>query len=182
MQESTKNEVYSWIKTLVFALIIAFLCRSFLFSPSTVYGESMSPTFQDKDRVLISKISEINRFDMVVFHAPDANEQYIKRVIGVPGDTVEMKDDVLYINGKEVEEPYLEANEESILLDKFTGDFTLNEVTDQSKVPEGMFFVLGDNRLASKDSRIFGFVPAESVIGEVKFQLYPLSEIGLTNS
>ncbi|MBB6443505.1 signal peptidase I [Bacillus benzoevorans] len=178
MQESTKKEIYSWIKSLAFAFIIAFLCRSFLFSPTTVHGESMEPAFQDQDRLIISKTSEIERFDMIVFDAPDADEHYVKRVIGLPGDSVEVKDDILYINGKAMVEPYLEKNKENTLLDKLTGDFTLEEMTGEAKVPQGSLFVMGDNRLYSKDSRYFGFISEKSVNGEVKFRFYPLQKIG----
>ncbi len=179
MQESTKKEIYSWIKSLAFAFIIAFLCRSFLFSPTTVHGESMEPTFLDQDRLIISKTAGIERFDMIVFDAPDADEHYVKRVIGLPGDSIEVKDDILYINGKSMEEPYLEQNKEKVLLDRLTGDFTLEEITGVAEVPQGSLFVMGDNRLYSKDSRYFGFISEESVMGEVKFRFYPLQEIGL---
>lgn len=177
--ERIKEEVFSWIKSLVFAFIIVFLVNSFLFSPTTVFGESMSPTFHDKDRVLLSKTSEIQRFDTIVFDAPDADEYYIKRVIGLPGDIIEMKDDILYVNGKEIPEPYLEENKEEVFFDKLTGDFTLKELTGELKVPEGSFFVMGDNRRYSKDSRIFGFVSKDAVVGEVKFRYYPFVDIGL---
>lgn len=174
MQENVIKEVYSWIKLIAFALIIAFICRQFIFTPTTVQGESMEPTFQDENRVILSKISDIQHFDMIVFNAPDSNERYVKRVIGLPGDRIEVKDDVLYINGKVYEEPYLEKSKEENLLDTFTNDFTLD-----STVPENSLFVMGDNRLVSKDSRIFGCIPDDSVIGEVKFRFYPLKEIGI---
>ena len=179
MQGPIKSEWYSWIKSIVFAILIAILCRQFLFSPSTVYGESMSPTFEEKDKILISKISDIQRFDMVVFDAPDADEKYIKRVIGLPGDTVEMKDDVLYINGKATDEPYLDEIKKDLIFDKLTGDFSLTEITGESRVPEGSIFVMGDNRLYSKDSRFFGFVSEKAIMGEVKLRLFPFNKIGL---
>jgi signal peptidase I len=180
MRESTKKEIYSWIKSVAFAFIIVFLCQQFLFAPRIVYGESMSPTFHDKDRVVINKFDDIERFDLIVFKAPDVeDEQYIKRVIGLPGDTVEMKDDVLYINGKAVEEPYLISNKENTLSDKLTGDFTLQEITGESKVPIGSLFVLGDNRLISKDSRFFGSISDDSVIGKVKFRFYPIQKMSI---
>lgn len=179
MQEQMKQEIYSWIKSLAIAFLIAFLCRVFLFSPTTVHGESMEPTFSDQDRLLISKTAEIERFDMIVFEVPDADEHYVKRVIGLPGDRVAVKDDVLYINGKAMEEPYLESNKASTLSNKLTGDFTLEEITGQKRVPEGAFFVMGDNRLYSKDSRYFGFIAADSVLGEVKFRYFPLQAMGL---
>ena len=179
VQEQTKSEGYSWIKSIVFAILIALLCRHFLFSPTTVLGRSMSPTFEEKDKVLISKISDIQRFDMVVFDAPDANEKYIKRVIGIPGDTVEMQDDVLYINGKAMDEPYLDEIKNELIFDKLTGDFTLTEITGESRVPNGFIFVMGDNRLYSKDSRFFGFVSEDAIMGEAKLRLFPFNKIGL---
>ena len=180
MTNSTKKEIYSWIKSIAFAFLIVFICRLFLFTPTTVLGASMSPTFQDHDKVVISKTTEIQRFDVIVFDAPDMDgEHYIKRVIGLPGDRIEMKNDVLYINGVAFEEPYLKENKEGNLLTKLTEDFSLEEKTGESKVPKDMLFVMGDNRLISKDSRIFGLIPNDSVIGEVIFRFYPLQEIGV---
>ena len=173
MEKDTKSEVYSWVKSIAFALIIAFICRQFLFTPNIVRGESMTPTFEDENMIILSKISDIQRFDMIVFSAPDSDEHYIKRVIGLPGDSIEMKDDVLYVNGKEYEEPYLKENKEKNVLDRLTNDFTLEEV------PENSLFVMGDNRLNSTDSRIFGVISYDAVIGEVKFRFYPVQEIGI---
>ncbi|MGG7620888.1 signal peptidase I [Bacillus coreaensis] len=179
MSDTTKKEVYSWFKSIVFAFIVAFICRHFLFSPAIVYGESMLPTFQEHDRLLVSKVSDIQRFDLIVFNAPDSDERYIKRVIGLPGDQVEVKDDTLYINGKPMEEPFLEDIKKDLVLNKLTGDFTLEELTGKSVVPDGALFVMGDNRLHSKDSRFFGPIPVSSLIGEVKVQIYPLRKIGM---
>lgn len=177
MQSRTKKEVYSWIKTIIFALVIAFICREFIFTIVVVEGQSMEPTFENKDGVVISKISAIERFDVVVFKEPVEDEQYIKRVIGLPGDSVEIRDDVLYINGKSYEEPYVKRDHK-INFSKVVGDFTLKELTGNEKVPNGYLFVLGDNRLNSKDSREFGFILTHSIIGKVKFRFYPLKEIG----
>lgn len=178
MNQHIKRELYAWTKSILFALCIVFICRQFIFTPITVQGESMLPTFDDNNRVIVSKTSHIERFDMVVFHAPDAELNYIKRVIGVPGDQLEMIDDVLYINGKAYEEPYVNRNTNSHI-NKVTGDFTLQELTGKKIVPKGYLFVLGDNRSKSNDSRIFGFISEDSMIGEVKFQFYPLKEIGI---
>jgi signal peptidase I len=178
MKENVKQEIYSWIKAIAVAFILVFICRYYLFAPRVVFGESMAPTFQDKDKVVISKFNTIHRFDIIVFDAPDVEgEQYVKRVIGLPGDSVEMKDDILYINGQEVDEPYL--NKEEIAADKLTGDFTLKEITGKSIVPQESYFVLGDNRLFSKDSRFFGFISSDSVNGEVKLRYYPLQKISI---
>lgn len=179
MQDHTKREMYSWIKSIVFAFILVFICRQFLFLPTTVMGASMSPTFQDQDRIIVSRTSDIERFDMIVFDAPDSDEYYIKRVIGLPGDSIEMEDDVLYVNGKVYEEPYLEENKAQSLQTKLTYDFTLKELTGTTIVPPNSFFVMGDNRAKSSDSREFGYITEDSVIGEVKFRFYPVTEIGI---
>lgn len=177
MPEKMKNEIYSWAKSIIIALVIVFICRNFLFSPETVKGESMVPTFQDNNRVIISKISQVKRFDLIVFNAPDSNSQYIKRVIGMPGDRIEMKNDRLYINGKSYNEPYV--NRPNIPTEKVTEDFTLKELTGRATVPKGSLFVLGDNRLVSKDSRSFGYITENSVVGVVKFRYYPLQKISI---
>lgn len=173
MRDNKKKEGYTWIKSIVFGLLVAIICRQFLFTPSIVRGESMQPTFEDANRLILSKTSEIQRFDIIVFNAPDSDEYYIKRVIGLPGDSIEEKDDILYINGKAYDEPYLKENKKENVLDKLTNDFTYK------KVPKDSLFVMGDNRLNSMDSRIFGVIPYDSVLGEVKFRFYPLNEIGI---
>ncbi|WP_442599705.1 signal peptidase I [Neobacillus sp. D3-1R] len=175
MKESTKKEIFSWIKSILFALTIAFICRQFIFSPVTVQGESMLPTFEDDNKIIVSKMSKIEHFDMIVFHAPDADENYIKRVIGLPGDQIEMKNDQLYINGKVYNEGYLAHNRQLASqsgMDRLTEDF--GPIT----VPKDQYFVMGDNRLYSKDSRIFGTISSDSIIGEVKFRFFPINEIG----
>lgn len=176
----TKSEVYTWIKSVLLALLIVVLVRSFLLSSSVVMGESMSPTFEHNDRLVISKISDIERFDMVVFHAPDADDYYVKRVIGLPGDTIEIDEEVLYVNGEAIQEPYIaesEDEEDSPITRKT--DFTLEEMTGQSSVPDQNLFVLGDNRMNSKDSRFFGFIHEDDVIGKVKFRYFPFTGIGI---
>ncbi|UPO89201.1 signal peptidase I [Niallia sp. Man26] len=179
MKKRWQQELYSLLKCFVFAIIIVVICRNFLFSPSVVHGESMSPTFEDGNKVILSKISDIEHFDMIVFHAPDQDANYIKRVIGLPGDTVSMKDDVLYINGKAYTKFYLKENKLGATTAKLTGDPTLEEETGEKTVPNNSLFVLGDNRLKSKDSRDFGFISDKSVIGKVVLRIYPLNEIGL---
>lgn len=132
----------------------------------------MQPTFENKDRIIVSKVSKIDHFDTIVFHSPISKDDYIKRVIGLPGDTIEMKNDVLYINGKAYEEQYLNENKGKILSGiTLTEDFKVT-------VPEGTLFVLGDNRQVSMDSRIIGSISDEAVIGEVKFRFYPFEQVG----
>jgi len=179
VSEGVQKEIFSWLKAIVFAVVFVLICQKLIFSPTIVMGESMSPTFEDGNRIIVSKVSDIERFDMVVFDAPDSNEKYIKRVIGLPGDQIEMKDDELLINGVVVPEPYLAEKKKALLVNKLTGDFSLEELTGQQQVPPGYLFVMGDNRLFSKDSRYFGFVSDDAMFGKVIFRYYPFKEIGL---
>ncbi|OJG98184.1 signal peptidase [Enterococcus termitis] len=140
----------------------------------------MDPTLADGERVIALKNTDIKRYDIVTFPAPDEpKKSYIKRVIGLPGDSIEYKDDVLYINGKEVEEPYLDEFKKEVADgNPLTLDFTLEEVTGKDKVPAGEYFVMGDNRRNSKDGRMIGFISEEKISGDVKFVLWPLNRFG----
>jgi len=125
------------------------------------------------------KIGEPKRFDIVVFHAPE-QKNYIKRVIGLPGDTLEYKDDQLYINGEPIEEPYLDAYKAQITEGTLTEDFTLNDIDvslDSNTIPEGYIFVMGDNRRYSKDSRHIGLVNQKEIIGNTSLIFWPFSDI-----
>lgn len=174
------KEVFSWLKAILIAVVIVFVVREFLMTPSIVKGESMMPNLQDGDRIIISKITSINRFDEVAFHSPDADENYVKRVIGVPGDAVKMENDILYVNGEPYDEPYLKSFKEAVNEGQsLTGDFSLEELTGETVVPEGELFVLGDNRRVSRDSRSFGLISEESVIGDVVFRIWPLNQFGI---
>jgi len=171
------------LHTILFFIGLAallFLLRQFVFTPVVVKGHSMDPTLADGERVIALKNTEIKRFDIVTFPAPDEpKKNYIKRVIGLPGDTIEYKNDVLYINDKEVKEPYLDQFKDEVTDGMpLTFDFTLNEVTGETKVPEGEYFVMGDNRRNSKDGRMIGFISKDSILGDVKFVLWPLDRFG----
>lgn len=177
-----KNETFEWVKSIMVAIVLAFIIRTFFFSPIVVDGESMNPTLQNKDRMVVTKIGEPKRFDIVVFHAPDGSE-YIKRVIGLPGDRIEYKNDVLYINGKAYNEPYLEKYKKSLNEGTLTGSFTLKETAVGSDtVPKDCLFVMGDNRRVSKDSRRIGAIPMKKVIGTTNVVYYPLKEIKIVNN
>lgn len=169
--------------TLVYILVITgifLLIQHFFFVLVSVDGQSMYPTLEHNDRLVLNKVSDIERFDIVVFPAPDEpDKQYIKRVIGVPGDEVEYREDVLYLNGKQVDEPYLEHYQEGEFFSTYvTGNFDLESLVGTPTVPKGHYFVLGDNRLNSRDSRSFGFIDEETITGETSFQVWPLSEFG----
>ena len=168
-----KKEIISYIKIIVITVLVVLGCKQFLFAPIKVQGASMYPTYEDKDIIIVSKISKIERFDQIVFQSPTEDELYIKRVIGLPGDTVEMKDDVLYVNGKAYEENYVNRETEDPNQLRITENFTLEELQGQTTVPEDTYFVLGDNRLKSYDSRHYGFISFDAVYGESKLTIFP---------
>ena len=169
--------IWSWIWSFIVAFIIVGGVYFFLGRPFTVSGASMYPTLHNGDRMVLSKVGDIHRFDVVILKAPDENVEYIKRVIGMPGDTIEMKSGVLYINGKKVDQPFI--NTETLAKQTvFIDDFTLESLTGESKVPEGKYFVLGDNRGVSKDSRMIGFIDRSAIEGKAVFTIWPFGRIG----
>ena len=169
--------ICSWIWSFIVAFIIVGVVYIFLGRPFTVSGASMYPTLHNGDRMILSKIGEINRFDVVVLKAPDENVEYIKRVIGMPGDTLEMKQGVLYINGKKIEQPFIntEALQKQTV---FIDDFTLQTLTGETKIPEGKYFVMGDNRGVSKDSRMIGLIDRKAIEGKAVFTIWPMNQFG----
>lgn len=171
------------VKTIIYFLILAAILiglRHFVFTPVVVKGDSMDPTLADGERVIALKNTEIKRFDIVTFPAPDdEGKNYIKRVIGLPGDTIKYKDDQLYINGKKTDEPYLDEYKGELTDSQpLTYDFNLKDLYGSEKIPEGELFVLGDNRRISKDSRIIGMINEKNIMADVKFVFCPLNRFG----
>ncbi|UOQ46881.1 signal peptidase I [Gracilibacillus caseinilyticus] len=173
-----KKRIWSIVRIVIFATVLAVIFRSYLFASYVVNGKSMEPTLHDGNLLMVNKmvydLMDIHRFDVIVFHANE-QEDYVKRVVGKPGDHIEYRDDVLYVNGEAVEEPYLEPYRESGEI--LTKDFSLEVVTGEKVVPEGKLFVLGDNRTKSYDSREIGFVDQETVVGKVDIRYWPMSEL-----
>ncbi|MGR3764130.1 signal peptidase I [Rossellomorea sp. NS-SX7] len=171
-----KNETLEWLKSLVVAFVIVLIVRTFLFTPILVDGASMNTTLHDHERMIVSKLGEPERFDIVVFHANE-KQDYIKRVIGLPGDKIEYKNDILYVNGKAYKEPYLDDQKETIEGD-LTKSFTLEDTAvRQATVPQGHVFVMGDNRQNSTDSRMIGAIPIEEIVGTTNVVFYPLKDM-----
>ena len=174
------RELFSTLITLAVALTVVLLLRTFIFSPVIVKGESMSPTLANSDRILLLKMEKVKRFSIVTFPAPDdPSQNYVKRVIGLPGDSISYKNDVLETNGKAYEEPYLDEYKaqlpERTLL---TNDFTLEQITGDEVVPEGEYLVLGDNRQNSKDSRMIGYIKADDIQGVADYRIWPIKTFG----
>lgn len=179
-----KSEIWEWAKALFIAFVLVLLIRYFLVTPIVVDGESMEPTLNDGNRMVVNKIGynvgEPNRYDIVVFHA-SKDKDYIKRIIGLPGDHVSYENEQLYINGEPQEEPYLESQKKELTEGEgtLTEDFTLEEKTGKAKIPEGYVFVMGDNRRNSTDSRLIGLISIEEIIGTTDLVFWPLNEIGV---
>lgn len=165
----------SWLHYIVLAVICAVVLRTFFFSPVTVLGASMQPTYHNQDKVMIMKNTSLKRHDVIVFASDTTDENFIKRIIGVPGDTIEVKNNVVYVNGKKQKESYLKdapSSYKETTGNDYTYDFTLEEMTGKSVVPKGHYFVLGDNRPNSEDSRAYGFISEQQVYGKVLFKYY----------
>lgn len=169
------HEALSFTKILIIFIIIGILLRVFVFATFEVSGESMANNFHNGDRLIVSKyaykISTPKRFDVVIFHE-NQTEDYIKRVIGLPGEKIQYVNNKLYVNDKPIVQDFL---------DQETYDFTLKDLLGSETVPEGYVFVLGDNRTNSKDSRVpeVGFVPIEKIIGKVSVRFGPLNKFDI---
>lgn len=164
------KELKEWAQAIITAVVLALLIRSFLFEIIIVDGESMLPTLEDRNRVLVSKIGYIigkpEHGDVIIFRTPeDPRTSYVKRIIGLPGDKVRITDGIVYVNDEPLDEPYIAERPY----------FDYEEVT----VPEDSFFAMGDNRNNSKDSRDYhvGFVPMKNLVGEAVLRVWPLNDI-----
>jgi signal peptidase I len=169
------------IETLVLTLVIFFVIQNFVAQPFQVKQHSMERTFVEGDYVLVDRLtgrwSPYTRGQVVVFQPPASthlNEPFIKRVIGVGGDTVEVRDGQAFVNGVALDEPYLFRNAAGVAEPTTASG-------DQSRwvVPQGDLFLMGDHRQVSDDSRVFGPIPVSSVIGRGVVRYWPLSEFGI---
>ncbi|WP_436855283.1 signal peptidase I [Staphylococcus caeli] len=178
-----RKEIVEWIISIAVAVALVALIVNFVAKPYTVKGDSMDPTLKDGERVIVNLFSQkfkgLEKGNVIVFHATKEND-YVKRIIGTPGDNVQYKDDQLFVNGKKVKEPYLDYNEKHKQVNYITGSFKtkdLNQVDGKNKIPKGKLLVLGDNREVSKDSRSFGLIDEDQVVGKVSFSFWPLNEM-----
>ena len=155
----------------IIIIVVVVLIRTFIATPVIVSGDSMKPNLYDGEMLIVRKIgynsSSIERFDIVV--VKEGEDEIIKRVIGLPGEHISYKSNMLFVNGKLVEQDY-----------KFydTVDFNLEEICTCSSIPEGKYLVLGDNRPVSKDSRTIGLIDEKDIFGEAIFRIWPISKLG----
>jgi signal peptidase I len=170
-----------WGGFIVAALLIAFVVKTFIFQAFYIPSESMVPTLEIHDRVLVNKLSyrlhDVHRGDVVVFQAPNGTrteeiKDLVKRVIGLPGDAIAGRDGRIYINGKVLDEPWLPAGTTSR---QFQCTDSIGCV--DGRVPADSYFVLGDNRLQSKDSTYFGPIEDNGVIGRAFIRIWPVNRI-----
>lgn len=166
------NFISDIAKTVLIALIIVVPIRMFVFQPFLVQGDSMLPSFESGDYLIVDQVSyrftEPTRGDVVVFEFPfDRSQRFIKRIIGLPGETVEIKDGKVVV--------YDESHENSVVLEEPYIDSTQTPGSTDLVLEEGDYFVLGDNREFSSDSRRWGVVPESHIIGKAQLRIFPVS-------
>ena len=164
--KKTLKKIYPYI----IVVIVVVLIRSFIITPAMVDGNSMLPNLQDNNVVILNKLdyklNDIKRFDVVVVNYN--GEKLIKRVIGLPGEHVEYKNGLLYVNGFVTDENFKHAD---------TNDFKL-ETIGYLKIPGDKYFVVGDNRNDSVDSRVIGLIDKEDILGSVSLRIFPVNKTG----
>ncbi len=168
------REAGAWARDLLLSVLIALAVILFLYQPVKVEGTSMMPALEDQERVFINKflyrfrLGEVERGDTVVFWFPgDPSKSYIKRVVGLPGDKVEVRDGTVWLNGKPLKEPYVPA--------EYQDHVSMAPLT----VPADHYFVLGDHRSSSNDSRSWGPVPRAAIYGKAVFSYWPVAKMGM---
>src|SRR5690625_6798653 len=177
-----QSELFEWIKVIVVALTVAFLVRTFIFSPIVVDGPSMLPTLEDRDKMIVNKFTyrfnEHGRFDIIGFHATMKND-FIKRVIGLPGEHVAVEDHQVYIDGEKTAEAFIDGEDVEDDISSFlTSDFTLEELEgNHETIPNGHVLVLGDNRNNSTDSRSLGVIPMDEIVGKASIIFFPFDRM-----
>lgn len=154
----------------IVVITVALLIRTFLVTPVQVDGASMYPTLEDNQILILKKyVKDYKRFDIAIIKYND--EKLVKRIIGLPGEIIEYKNNVLYVDGKKVEEP-----------EKFeTSDFSLKEL-GYIRIPDNYYLVLGDNRNNSTDSRVIGLINKKDILGITDLRIWPIKKIGSIKS
>jgi len=164
---------FYWVRDLVFSVLIAVILIVFIYQPVKVEGTSMMPTLTDQERIFINKftyhygLGSVSRGDMVVFWYPlDTSKSYIKRIIGVPGDLIKIAAGQVYVNGSPLTENYV------------PDEYRDRVSWGPERVPPDRYFVLGDHRSSSNDSRAWGYVDRKYIYGKAVFVYWPLDKLG----
>ncbi len=167
-----KKEIKEWLQAILFALVIGYFIINFVFATVRVEGQSMDPTLAHGDRLIVWRLGyEPQNGDIVVLEPPiyNVDDYYVKRVIATEGQTVQIINNHVYVNGEVLDEPYIQGRVSAL-----DSRYELPQT-----IPEGACFVLGDNREHSSDSRAFGLVPNDHIMGEVKLRVWPLNSLGV---
>jgi signal peptidase I len=164
---------FSLLRDIAVSVVLAVVLIVFIYQPVKVEGTSMMPGLTDQERIFINKYTyrlgtdSIARLDLVVFNYPyDPSQSYIKRIIGIPGDTVEINDGTVWVNGQKLNEPYVPE------------EYRDHRSIPKETVPKSHYFVLGDHRSSSNDSRVWGFVERKEIYGKAVFVYWPPDKIG----
>ena len=175
-------KLYNFFKewgSYIIIVILIILLRSFVITPVIVRGDSMYDTLVDGEVLLLSKISyrfdDIKRFDVVVIK-DKSGEYIIKRAIGLPGDNIEYKDDILYVNGESVNKKFTNDRTEDFSLEDICA---INGDDCNGKIPDNMYLVLGDNRDVSADSRVKGLIKEKQIVGKAIFRIWPITKLNI---
>ena len=183
MDNRIKKELLSLVKIFVVCLVSVYLITNFIAKPIRIEGESMYPTLQDEEigltNVFAAKFQKLKRFDVVIVNIQDRDEYWVKRIIGMPGDTISAEDDQVMVNGKPIKEPYLNKKYVKGMrknLGVFTEDF------QPVKLGKGEFFLMGDNRPRSIDSRYYGPFKKDQIIGRSVTILYPFDKMKIVKN
>lgn len=173
-----------WLPVLVIALILTVIIRFFIFQPYEIPSSSMVPTLEPGDRVIVNRLSyvggDLDRGQVVVFDRPPSlpgTDDMIKRVVGLPGETVRFQNNAVYVGLLRMVEPYLTDGQTTNARTGIPGCAASNIGASTCVVPEGHVFVLGDNRGVSVDSRTFGPIPIETIIGRATVRVWPPTDI-----
>lgn len=167
-----RSQLRLWVRDVLISVAASFLIITFLYQPVRVEGTSMQPELRDQDRLFINKFAyhfeNISRGDVVVFHYPlDPSKSYIKRIIALPGDTLSVDEGRVYVNGQRIQEPYVPRS--------FRDRRSIPEIV----IPRGDYFVMGDHRSISSDSRDFGPVARNLIYGKAAFVYWPADNMGV---
>jgi signal peptidase I len=177
---SSTRRALEWLVIIAIAVLVALGLRIFVFQTFWIPSGSMYPTLKVNDRILVNKLSYrfhgVGRGDIIVFRAPPKVEQacetldkvLVKRVIGLPGETISARNDNIYIDGKEIAQPWLPKHDPN----------TTTPAFGPRSIPANNYFVMGDNRTMSCDSRSWGFVPRSDIIGKAEMRIWPLDRLG----
>lgn len=187
-EKKEKSALVDFLQSVTLAIIFSIIIFSVV-TPSEVEGSSMEPNFHNGERVYTNRLPQwfsegglskslsltYDRGDVIVFYKPGMSGSLIKRVIGLPGDTVELKNGQFYVNDQHLVEDYLDP-------DLYTKSGTFLAEGEVKQVPEDSYFVAGDNRAVSNDSRFIGFIKKEWMQGKVIFRLWPLDKFGIIHA